>query len=287
MTSQAELTRHLSALHWLLLSLLFSAAASAAVLEVQPGPFRSGRAYLPCNFDGVKETCFLDTGSAITVLANSEQFSAYPNSGGFRFKSASGIAEELETIQIRIAAVDRVIFSNIKIGRAKEDHSLESALGIDLLRRQPFSINFHDSPALFLNPKPPRQLLSGLEANAHGLLSLPLAFGTNLTRAMLDTGASLTAVDAAFVKAHPEDFKSSGDLMKGTDGFGHEIQVHLFRARKIHIGARTFRNVKIVALDLSMLGRDANSQVHAVIGFNLIRRTDWYFDTQRRLWSIR
>jgi hypothetical protein len=280
-----------SFLCWLRLCILFLVllrfSAWAAILEVQPGPFRSGKAFVSCTFDGVKESCFLDTGSAITVLANSGQFSAYSDLGGFRFKSASGVAEELERILIRTGIVDRVVFSNIKVARAKNEHEIDSALGIDLLARQSFAVNFRDSPALFLNPKPPRQLLSGLETNTHGLLSVPMGFGATRVRAIWDTGASITAVHEPFVQAHPDDFKATGDSMKGTDGFGHEILVHLFRARKISVGGRSFSNVKVVALDLSMLGKSVEFDPQAVIGFNLIRRTDWYFDPPRRIWSIR
>ena len=272
---------------WILFVIPLPVRTTAAILDVQPGPFRSGKAFVSCVFDGITETCFLDTGSAITVLANSEHFSRYPDLGRLRFKSASGVAEELERILIRTGIVDRVVFSGIKVARAQSDQEIDSALGIDLLGRQPFAINFHDSPALLLNPRPPRQVLTGLETNSHGLISVPMAFGVTRIRAIWDTGASVTAVDQAFIQAHPEDFKATGEFMNGTDGFGHQVVVQLFRAKRIGIGARAFGNVKVVALDLSMLGQSGESQVNAVIGFNLIRRTDWYFDPQRRVWNIR
>src|SRR5688572_29600677 len=103
MTLRAQLIHYFSTLHWLLISLLLSATASAAILEVQPGPFRSGKAFVHTTFDGVREACFLDTGSAVTVLANSESFSGYASLGRFRLRSASGTAGDLERIQIRTA----------------------------------------------------------------------------------------------------------------------------------------------------------------------------------------
>jgi hypothetical protein len=266
---------------------LLSIAAEAATLRVLPGPFRSGKAFVTCTFNGVKESCFLDTGSAMSLLADSDQFSDYPRLGTFKFKSASGIAEEVATIRIETANIDRVEFCNIEVGRVESKDGIESTVGVDLIGRQAFAVNFHDSPSLHLNARPPRQLLPGLKMEAHRLLSLPIAFGATGTRAMWDTGASVTAVDEGFVKAHAEDFKPTGDFMKGTDGAGRALLLQIFRAKKITLGPRTFRNVKVVVLDLALLREKVSPEMHAVIGFNVIRRTDWFFDPQQKTWSVR
>ncbi len=265
----------------------FYFAVHAATLEITPGPFRSGKAFVPAVFDGIKENCFLDTGSAMTLLTNSDAFSKQPNLGNFQFKSASKVAKEVQTIQVHTAIVDRVQFLNSKIGRVPAGEGIESSLGMDLLGRQPFSANFLQTPAVNLNPRPPRRLfLNGLESNQYHLLSLPIAFRNSETRAMWDTGSSITAVDQAFIQAHPDDFKPSRNSMKGTDGAGHELIVKSFRARKIAVGSRTFRNLKVVAVDLSLLRENVDPKIYAVIGFNLIRKADWFFDPAKKAWNI-
>ena len=99
-------------------------------------------------------------------------------------------------------------------------------------------------------------------------------------------GSSVTAIDQAFVKAHAEDFKPTNDFMQGTDGAGHTLLVKVFRAKKITIGPRTFRNARVVAVDLSLLRKNISPEIHAVIGFNLIRKADWFFDPENKAWSI-
>jgi hypothetical protein len=197
-------------------------AAEAATLRIVPGPSRSGKAFVSCTFDGIKTSCFLDTGSAMTLLA-APAFAHYPNLGNFKFQSASAIAQQAETILIRSAAVDRVHFSNLKLGRVPREEGLETTLGIDLIGRQPFAVHFVQNPSLHLNPKPPRAILPGLEVNAQRLLALPIRFGAVPVQAVWDTGAGITAVDEAFVQAHPADFTPSGREMAGTDGTGHSL----------------------------------------------------------------
>jgi hypothetical protein len=271
----------------LLLALLCPLVVEAAALRVLPGPFASGKAFLSCTFDGVQQSCFLDTGSAMTLVADPDRFSHYPKLGNFRFKSASGNPEEVETIQIRTVIIDEVEFSDTKVGCLQPNRAAESTIGIDLIGRQPFSVTFRRSPSLHLNPTPPRELSAELQVDRHRLISLPIAFDVTETRAMWDTGSSMTAVDRAFVKTHAEDFKPTEEFMKGTDGAGHSLLVKVFRAKKITIGPRSFSNVRVVAVDLSLLRENVSPQIHAVIGFNLIRKADWFFDPQNKSWRIR
>ena len=223
----------------------------------------------------------------MTLLVHPKQLQNYSNLGTFRYKSASGIIATAETIRLRAAAIDDVRFSDIKVGRLPAGGGTESTLGIDLIGRHPFSVNFHDSPSIKFNPKPPRQLLASLKVHSTGLLNIPVVINGNPARALWDTGASVTAVDRAYIKSHPETFKRSGTRVQGTDGSGHSLELQAFRAKKITIGSRTFRDVPVVSADLSVLRETLGNSVSVVIGFNLIRKTDWYFDARQKLWSIR
>lgn len=271
---------------WLLLCVHLLIPSEAATLGVVPGPHASGKAFVSGIFDDIKLTCFLDTGSAMTLLAD-RRFGHYPNLGSFHFKSASGIAAEAETLRLSSARIDRAVFRDVKVGRFPEGAEAENTLGIDLLGRQSFSVNFYQNPSLELAPRPPRSLFSTLEVHPHGLLVVPMKFGGSETRAMWDTGASITAVDEAYVRAHPETFKAARGFMQGIDGAGQPVVLKAYRAKRITIGARNFRNVHVVATDLSLLRQSLASDLNAVIGFNLIRKTDWFFDPQRKVWSIR
>jgi hypothetical protein len=265
----------------------FLSAGDAEPLHIISGPFGSGQASTFCKFDGVRVDCFLDTGSAMTLLVNSDKLSNHTNTGIFRFKGATGIPQEGETIHIHSALIDGVEFYNLKIGRIPRDTQIRSALGIDLLSRRPFSLTFRFKPSLHLDPKAPRKLFSTLEVGSHHLFTVPLAIGKVDSRAMWDSGAGITVVDEKFIQSHPENFKATDDFETATDGTGKSIPVKAFRAKVIKIGHRTFRNSRVIATDLSVLRANGNPPVQAVIGFNLIRKCDWYFDAKQTKWSVR
>jgi hypothetical protein len=267
-----------------LLFVLWGVSAQAASLQIAFGPYSSGKAYVSCVIDGAKERCFLDTGSAMTLVANSKRFSAYTNLGNFRFESASGIPQDTETIQVRSIRIDNIEIHNKKIGRT-DFPGAENTLGIDVVGRQPFAVNFSPRAVLTLNAERPKLPLTTLEVSPHGLLSIPVELGGIDAHAMWDTGAALTTIDQNFILAHPENFRATKNYMNGVDGAGKSILVQVFRAKKLKIADRTFDNVRVVALDLHTLREGVNKDIQAVIGFNTIRKANWFFDPKNRLWN--
>jgi predicted aspartyl protease len=259
--------------------------ARAAELQVVPGPYRSGKALLPATFDGVKARCMLDTGSALTVVESDGSFERYEAAGSVDFKSAGGRQQETDTIRIGEIRFAGAVFTDVPVGRLED--SAENMLGIDLIARQPFSMTFIQVPSLRLNPPAPAHLRADLSVSKHGLLAVPLTLAGAQVDALWDTGASLTVVDPVFIQAHPADFKKLGTPMRGTDGAGDALVVEVYRARRLSVGGRTFRNTHVVAVDLSLLREHFAQDIQAVLGFNVIRKADWYFHRANRQWSIR
>jgi len=267
-----------------LVLLMCGAMPRAASLQVSSGAYSSGKAYVSCVIDGVKERCFLDTGSAMTLVANSKRFSAYTNIGNFRFESASGIPQQTETIQIGSIQIDDVQIRDRKVGRI-HFRGAENSLGIDIIGRQPFSVNFNPQALLKLNTQRPKLPLTTLQVSPHGLLSIPVEIDSVEVHAMWDTGAALTTIDQNFILAHPENFKATKNYMNGIDGAGKSFLVQVFRARKLKIADHTFKDVRVVAAGLGILREGVHKDIQAVIGFNTIRKANWFFDPKNRLWS--
>jgi predicted aspartyl protease len=267
-----------------LLLLLASVPVCAASLRIVPGAFWSGKPYVNCTVDGHAHRFFLDTGSAMTFVANSKSFGAYTNVGKIRFVSAAGIVQEMDAIRAASIAVDDVVFSDLKIGRAGFN-SAEHTLGIDIVGRQPFALRFRNKPELRLNAPRPELPLTTLELSPEGLLLIPMQISGVELRALWDTGVSVTTVDQEFIAAHPENFKSTKDYVRGTDGAGKTLLAQIFRAKKIKIADGTFEDVRVVAVDLGVL-RERDPSVQAVLGFNVIRKANWFFDAKTRLWKI-
>lgn len=279
-------TRSIPAAAWCAaLILLLLPIARAAELKIVPGPYRSGKALLPATFDGVKARCMLDTGSALTVVESAGSFERYQAEGSIDFKSASGRQQATDTIRVGEIRFAGGVFTNVSVSRLH--NAAENMLGIDLIARQPFSMTFIQVPSLHLNPPAPRSLQTDLAVSKHGLMAVPLKLAGVQVSALWDTGASITVVDPRFIQAHPADFHRLSTPMLGTDGAGDALEVAVYRARRMAIGGRTFRNMHVVAVDLSMLREHFSQDIQAVLGFNVIRKADWYFHRANRQWSIR
>jgi len=270
-----------------ILLILASAALQAAPLQIAHGQFGSGKPYVRCTLDAVLQLCVLDTGSALSLVGDSEEFAKYPAVGKVRFLSAAGIPLETDQIQIRNVMLSTFNFQDVKFARITPSEKLESTIGIDLIGRQPFLFEFVKRSSLILGGAAPRPLLDGVEVHRNGIFSLPVGLGHIQTRALWDTAAELTVVDQSYVKANPDNFSFIKDLTTGFDGTGRPIKLKLFRAKSIAVGPRTFRNIRVGVLDLATVNKGADKGVQAVIGFNLIRKADWYFDLQNRRWSIK
>jgi hypothetical protein len=268
------------------IAILFGCSSvAAAPLQTTSEAYGSGAAYVTCVVDGKSERCFLDTGSPLTIFTNSDRFARYSNLGAFRFKSAAAVAQQIETIQIGSIELDAVVFPRVKVGRATFNGAVNT-IGIDLLREQPFAIRFKPKPALELNAGPTEQPLKNLAVSNQGLFAIPIALGGNEVRALWDTGVSITSVDEAYIAAHPENFRATDKGGSGLDGAGKPLLLQVYRARKIVISGHAFEDIRVVATDLSVLRENWNKDIQAVIGFNLIRRGNWYFDANNRFWNF-
>jgi predicted aspartyl protease len=257
----------------------------AATLQIVSGAFSTGKSYLTCTIDGVKERCFVDTGSALTIVPNSKRFARYTNMGAFHFKSAADIEQQIDTIHVESIQIDEIAFPHVKVGRANF-RAVEKTIGNDILGKQPFAMRFRSRPTLELNAERPASAAATLVVSKQGLFAIPVEIGGSGMRGLWDTGESITSVDQAFIAAHPEDFKAVNKYSKGFDGAGKPLLLKAFRANKIAIAGHTFEDVYVVAADLSLLRDNLSKEIEAVVGFNLIRKGNWFFDAKNRMWSF-
>jgi hypothetical protein len=284
-----ELKRAIEVVYHSIVALVVCSIAGtlfAADLRIVPGGFGSGKAYVRCYFDGVPKSCFVDTGSAMTLLDLSPPFASRPPSGTFRYKSASGRVRRADVIQIGTVRLDGKVLQGVNLGR-HSDRAGETTLGMDLLGRSAFAMEFRTAPKIHIAPSVPRGAPRPLSVLKGGLLAIPVFFSGEETQAVWDTGASVTAVDKTFLQAHPENFRRLRTRVEGTDGTGEAVDLELFRAREIRVGSRVFKNLHVVAVDLSPLKDTVGSSVRAVLGFNVIRKANWSFDPAGQNWWMR
>jgi hypothetical protein len=281
------MTRHFRILLTLLLLAAFAVPGRPATLQLARGQFGSGKAYVRCTLDAIDQLCVLDTGSLLSIVADPENFNAYPVEGKIRFQSAAGVPLEGEKVRIGKVKFDRAVFSNVIFARLPPGNKVQSTIGMNLLGHNSFTVNFRDEAALHIGRKPMRPPRDELEVYPSGMFTIPVRLGANTGKAVWDTGAELTAVNRAYVADHPEDFTFQKTVNSAVDGTDREVQAELYSAREIVMGGRRFQNVNVLAIDFGTIHQGTAADVHAVIGFNIIRKTDWHFDLKARRWSVR
>src|SRR4051812_44048023 len=116
--------------------------AHAALLHIERGALGSGRIFVTCTMDGAEQDCVIDTGSILSIAADPEQFGAYPSHGKLRFQSAAGVPVEADKIRLRTLVLDRRRFSNVQFARVRPGNKIQNTIGIDILSKQPFTLEF-------------------------------------------------------------------------------------------------------------------------------------------------
>ncbi len=265
----------------------FARSAGAAEVRLIPGAFRSGKLLSEVEFDGQAITCLVDTGSAISILSEAGPWNEYPSIGKIRFTSASGGIREADKIRIAEVRTGRTVWRNVELGRLNRTPGVQNTLGIDVLARAPFSLHFQQRVALELEAAMPAEVSQRLEVSSHGVFTVAAVFGQEPVRALFDTGSSLSAIDTEFAARHPGDFPESRHVLAGTDGVGEAVTVRMHRARRVRVGSRQIRNLPVVATSLKTLREGVHPDVQAVIGLNLMRKADWFFDLPNRRWGMK
>lgn len=110
-------------------------------------------------------------------------------------------------------------------------------------------------------------------------------FGTVATRAVWDTGASLTVADAAFARAHPDLFELGVDG-SGFDAVGAAVSGPHARLASCTIGGTPFEASACIVIDLAGLNSALDEPINLIVGMPIIRRADWCFNFRANVWNL-
>lgn len=266
------------------ISFLLFHSASAAPLTIVSGQLGSGKLYAPCTFDGVVESCFVDTGAAFNAVADLPRFASYPVTGKISFMGASGILRDADEITIGALQFDSSTTVNAKVARLDSREGFESVIGIQTIGAQSFTFQFGVNPSFSFGVTLPAEAFPGVEIYQKGVFSIPVQIGTSQAKGLWDTGAGLTAIDIDYVNAHPTDFTFVMDIPDGSDATGNPVVMKLYRARQLTLGKHVFTDEYILAMGFDVVRERIARDVQLIIGFNLITKADWFFDLQKKRW---
>lgn len=253
-------------------------------IEVVENEIESGRLYIPCEYDGYKDRCHLDTGSTYTSVQFNMHTANYRVIGKKQRVGAAGLAQSSDLVNIGFFKVGAIQQENLKVVRYSSDKNQESRLGMSFLKNVNLRLDFKEKLLSLTNSSLNSQNQLDLIIDDKGLLYINTTLGGKSIKALWDTGAELTVASNEFVQSNISHFKFIMDIENGSDAAGNKIFFKLYSAENLIInGHKTKGN--FLSMDFKPLRGKIGPDVNMILGFNHIRQLNWEFDLDSMKWN--
>lgn len=227
----------------------------------------------------------LDTGAARTCIPFNSYTSAFSSS---ETSSSSGVfarsSQDLVTVPtIRLGPICR---ENITVTRLAEGEvDVRNLIGMDVLKDSCCHFLFNES-RVRVDP-----------TNIDGYETLDLLYDERFhpyidvgfeelqAKAVWDTGASVTVVDASFIEKHPLLFKRMGQS-EGTDSTGHKMETPMYVMAATIIGNNIFPPHKVAGVDLTHVNSTIEIPMDLILGYSTLSKANWLFNFPRKQWAV-
>lgn len=256
-------------------------AHSAPITRTADGKF-----LVDCTIGVVGERCQLDTASGATIqLRSIPAFETLSVVGTRNTIGVAGVMTASKTVEVESVAVGDLRVAKLKDASLSSRPVANSVLGLPFFTAQ--GVVTFDLTAWQLKREGPT-LSGACPAPFHAtyVLKVPAIISGKALNAAWDTGANITAVDAAFVHANGELFEFVRDLPQGTDATGGAVPVRLFKVKSIGLCGREFTDVSVVTVDMSAAKMSAPDFPDLILGADLMAGHVWRFDFTNNTWSL-
>lgn len=257
------------------------------------GDQRIGQIFVGCNFDGKSERiCLLDTGSGFSSVpaepTNAVEVKASPWPSPSPLASLSPLPQPLETFTAAGHSFGKIFMTRLSPENYPVDLSSQEISGIigeDLLRSGGLSLDFKTSEIKFDRIEKPEELPNTFTLSYVPEIELPIHLNDEAVTAVLDTGASFSAVSSSWMDSHPDQFEVVGEIAERN--FSGEItQTQVVRAKNLRVGEVDLQSPLFIALDFSRMTW-VTSDTQVVLGFNVISQGQWKIDYPTLRWSFK
>jgi hypothetical protein len=268
-----------------LLSLIHLSSANFAFTST-PGYLGGGETLLTCEFAEYSGPCKVDTGLNFTTIPLLENTSSLKSIKKITHTSASGSAIDCDLIDVsELFFSGQSVAKNLRWVRCTLEAWAKPILGLDVLAQKYLYLNYSRQSLSFERPTDliaDKNFARG--PNDHIILNVGFKGGA-LSKAMFDTGASITAVSQKFYEANPHLFTVVGELAT-KDTHGKMIGNQLAILNWIDVGSRRFAAEYVTIMDFGSLQDFLGDDVDFVLGFSVISRANWFFDFENDLWTV-
>lgn len=256
--------------------------AAEIPFSFQPGPFGNGRMYFDCAYGEATNRCYFDSGSNYGILVRNEETEKLAATGTKNLGGLGGTKRSCATLPAlpwQIGAWQSP--DGVQTVRCE---GKESSFGIAFFRSQPFRLDFQKG-TVQTAALPAEINLEPLEELASGHILLPASAGTETITAQWDTGASLSAVDEAFVAEHPELFVFIHEI-PAADSAGAPLVLKMYEMHGLRIAGINVPDSYVLAVNFSVLQKHFGARTRMILGMNQIALFRWYMDIPGRRWGV-
>lgn len=232
--------------------------------------------YVQLEADGVPIEALLDSGAARTRLVERPTLAA-TDSGPHVSSGAFGVSTTTTrsaTVRCRLAGLD---VGPVSVALdAPEAPGPGDLVGQDVLGRLTCLYQL-SSGLLTVDPEPPART-HPIHIGERGHVYLDPAWPDGSTaRAVFDTGASVTVVDADFAARHPGLFTTLPSS-SGTDASGLTLETPMARMHGPRILGEQFADSLVAIVDLTGPNRTVQRPMDLILGWPITGQADWYVD---------
>jgi hypothetical protein len=230
--------------------------------------------------DGVPVEALLDSGASRTQLLERPGLST--SDGPHRLSVGAFGAQtapvRYAVVSCRIGGLD---VGAVEVSVVPSGHpGAENLVGQDILGQ--FRCGYRLSDALLiLDCDPPNETRAiSLDERRHVYLDLSWVRHEAVASAVFDTGASVTVVDQAFARRHPDLFTPE-DIRTGTDATGMSAKTPMATMRGPQILGEHFADALVAIVDLSGANSTLQRSIDVILGWTAISQADWFVDHPR------
>lgn len=263
-------------------ALIGSATANAQTIKITN---KNDIFYAECVADDVVSRCQIDTGdSDLLTVRPDPKFAAYPAVRHSRSMGITGQVALTKVVRIGVFAIGDVSLNGVEASVKGRSDGF-SRVGMALFRPMgKATFDFKNGEIRAGWPRNASRCSRPFTLNSG--IKVPISVSGRNLDAYWDTGANSTVVSESFVAANPDAFELVTDGQTGLDSHSSSISVRLFRMKQISFCGRDFKDLMVIAIDMSGPTTADPSFPQVMIGANLMVRQRWAFDFADRSWSF-
>lgn len=270
----------------LLFAVVFPSNATSFPLTSTAGYLGGGETLLLCEFADFAGPCKLDTGVNFTTIPWNEKTSSLKSVGKLNHVSASGSAMECDLIDVsELSFNGEFVAQNLRWVRCPLGEAAKPLIGLDVFFKKQLFISYSTNS---LKLQKPENLTVdktfSTETSGHIILDVQFK-GSVPSKAMFDTGASITSVSQKFYEKNKTLFTLIGET-ESKDTHGKIIGSQLAILNWLQAGSKKFVAEYVMIMDFEPVQEFLGPDVDFILGFNMISKADWFFDFQNQQWNV-